>query len=641
MVLQSKNIQLKVFIEGFDVTERCSGVSGISYQLNNPSYCNITLECPDMDFLVTQSDLEKIESFRKIADRSSSQFENKFKNYFLPKIVNKTYRSIIGGGGEKDKPLYQFGLFNHVIPVRANMRVFVKVDKVWYYVFTGVVNGRSFSLDENGRYSVTYQCIDVLWFLKRATKSTSLGVFEPSNQIEFFKNIIKTYTAKGKFDEDSIEKVPDSDGVFAIPDTTFKYTSFGIKERDLLEALVYIIYGDVDTKTLSGYGKETVNQNIESFGSIFNIERNIGASGLFSLHQIEVGIYGSGASNFEEELRSIYSSFQWRTKIGVTTMLNWDKVVGNIVRKEDLRDLAVLENRPIFDLPLDEIVDIIGRGTKQDGMFAVGGGGLKVLLPGSLNKEIYQVIVPLSLEFQGVEFENYQTMLQSLAWIVQRRSDMLYYSSPKGHIVVEFPMYDVDEFGENDWRSFTRNDWMGSFGDNENLDGLFSIARTAPQVGAYDLEIEGKRVLVDIPFDSQGAISEELVHKIGVRALDNDTGFGYIPADKRAALIKSRIILSLANRKSYAGSARLTFNPRLMLNRQVKFEEIGRAGLVLGQTMNVIPESAPDVSINLGYMRQRNVDGEYNIAFGTRLENLSINYGKFFNPEIFEEPKKE
>jgi len=645
MALQSKNIELRVYIDGVNVTERCTGVSGVSYQLNNPSYCTITLECPDFDFLITEEDLQKIDNARKTKTFNSLTFNNKFKNSFLPELAEKTYGSIAkgeaGGTGEvKPKFLYKFGLFNHVVPVRANVRVFVKVNGIWYYVFTGVVNGRSFTVDENGRYFVTYQVIDVFWFLKRSTQSTSLGIYEPANLVEFFKNYIKIVSRKtNNEDKDLIRVVNDTDGIFAIPNINYSITRFGIKEREFIPALIYTVYGDVPLD-ISSYGDETesikIGENI--------IERNTNSSGLWSLHQIEVGVFGQGAENFRSTLDTLYSGRGWRGKIRTIQDLSvWDDIVGNVVRREDVRDLAVVENEPVpgESTSMDEVVDIIGKGTRNTGLYPAGGQGLKILMPGSLTSEIYNKLIPSDIKSESLEFHNFQTRLQAFSWIVQRRTDMFFYSSPKGHLVVELPMYDVDHYGRDGWRIFTRNDWSGSFSDNENLDGLFSVARATPQVGADDLSIAGNPAVVDIIPEAQGAISEELVHKIGVRYLDNDVGFGYIPNDSRAAEIKARIILSLANRKSYTGNVSLIFDPRIMLNRQVQFKELGRAGLVTSQSTNLIPENAPSVDVNLGYMRQKGANGKFSIAFGTELKDLSIEYDRFFNPEVFDKPKEE
>lgn len=652
-MIQHKAIRYKVFIEGIDVTSKVASISSIKYEVNNIQSCSITLECDQNEFIVTESDLVQIKSVRE-GTPFIIDFNNALKNAFLVPLVNKKMTTLV------NRYLYEFGLGSCIIPINANVRVFEYLDGTWYYAFTGVTRGRSTVFDSSGRNAVTLRCSDVLNYLRMSTISTSFGIWEP---------ITVEKIAKEAFGLDSTGSTPTSgnaanailpgnispEAMQIVPNVRADYNTFGMPGSiRFLEALVYAIFGEVDLVGLSGYSMAAGDTyEVKVVGTGQSITRNRKSAGLFTLENIKVGVFGEGAVSFIDSLRKgtqgpTASAGNVNTTVAqgygsgwdifeVKNLDEWDKVgSGNTVIIEDLVGLCVLGKMPDGAptiTSMEDVVNYIGANSKIGGLYDTSGGSLKVLLPGSLIETVYTMIKPdtvLDTHKSDMTFNVWASRLQILSTILSMGSNFVYYASPKGNIIVEFPMYDVEDYGVLNQRVYSKNDWQGSFSDTEDFDSLYSASRQVPQGGAVNYSVDGSRVTVEMAYQAQGAINSSIFEKIGLRMYDGDVLEGMIPINEAEAQYKAELKLGMVNRKSYGGSIVINFNPRIMINRSVKFSDIGRAAVVFSQTFSLAVGEAVGTTVVLEYMRQRGADGLYNIAYGSLVTDIDVDYARFF-----------
>jgi len=669
MSMQVRNCRLKVFIEGTDVTSRLSSVSGLNYALNTITQCSVTLECPQYEFFTTARDIELIRQHRSGGNKVTT-FGNAMKDKFLiPYIDKKTF--------DNKGYLYEYGLFTSIIPINANIRVFMYIDSKWYFAFTGVIRGRSFVYDSMGRTAVTLRCSDAMTYLRLSTLSNSFGIWEPINRRKIAQMMgladDPSDVKGGKSAEDKIEESQLSDSMFVIPRVDPSFNKFSMPTgMKFLDALVFAVFGNVvPFETLGGGdygGTPGVSDNqtglssaaqsredmvkditIEEGGKNISITRNIAAPGLFTLENVSVSVYGSG-----EKAREFFTTMTRGGKVGEQEFLPydetnwdfkaigedldiWDDTISNEVKATDLSDLSVTGKPPEgvnqdAIVNMEEVVDIIGLRTKIKGLYDTSGGSLKVLLPGSLTTSVYNILQPsINLDMDNLDFSNYQTRLQVFAYTLNMRTNFVYYASPKGHIVVEFPIYDLEKFGRLDWRIFDRTEWSGSFSDTEDFDGLFSAARQTPEGGSQEIMVNGNSLVVPLEHLTQAAMNPSLFEKIGLRILDKSSVMGLRAMNEEEAKALAELSLALANRTSYGGSIGLNFTPQIMVNRPIKFPDVGRSGLVMTQSFDLTIGEALSTNVNVAYMKQMGADGKFDIVFGTKVVNMDIDYASYFN----------
>ncbi len=618
-MIDSYPVRVKVFVEGLDVSDFYSGGS-VNFRLNDIGSATVNLESPNMEFVIEEDDLEIIKRIRS-GHTAENPFGNSDRKYFKNKLLPRLLNQKVSYLGE-DYYLYEFGIYGSIFPYLSNVRIFVEFNGVWYLIFSGLVTGKSLSMGLDDSFGLTLHCSDVLLLLRRSLLSTSLAIFEPTGVKNFLKDMFKGKT----------EQIQSyfSAGLWYSTKVDFSLYKFGIK-GDFISVMKKIIYGDVGNAKDNDYG-DSVSYKVDfplKDRNLFPTRRNRYAPGLFKLSSMEVGIVND--EGFSSKLKTdapvkVYGISDWYSKISSL------KIV-----PEDLINLAVVEDRELVEnlfpnygeYDQETIINLIGVGTRMNGLYNVSGaGGLKILLPGSLETSAYDAMSPERFVNPELESYGFNSRLQALSYILTKRTDFVYYATPKGDIVIEFPFYDVDNF----IGSFDKRHRTGDFTDSEDVRDLSSIATCSPQMGATEIESEGgQKVLVPITPNIQGVYSPSLIAKYGVKIIRADSYFGWVPMNEESAKSKAEIVLSIENRKKYSASVSLGFFPVLFLNRQVEFIDIGRAGMVEGLSFsNLSTGSTPNTTLNLIYLRQWNGEG-YKVAFNEKLETLSIDYGKFFD----------
>lgn len=683
-IVENRSLKVRVFVEGIELTKLYSAVSGGRFPLNEPAMLDLTLECPNDDLLLTEDDLYTIHSARRGSgaglggdDPSQMVFSNPIKKAFMnrfalmkvPAHIQQFQAENAGVGRalrydqQFDPYLYNYGINGSAVPLGANLRIFIEYNGVWYHYFTGAVASWSYTQTIEDHKFLTLRCMDVFYYLRRTCLiSQSFGMYEST----LFKDAIGILSQPGaspQADESSI-------GLGRIASAGMSTYKFNFNKRSFIDALAYAIFGDIDMNQTGDakYGTVNAKHNLFYFsgdnqGEPVGTVRNLFASGLFNLNNVDIGIFGKNRDDMVKKI----NEKGWGNYIpSINDLTDWEELTDNMVDPSDLIELSaldanttmgdkVLKGRELDSFTPEEIVDILGRNTRYDGIYASSAGSLKVLLPGSLSGSAYDVLWPESIEMPSVDVFKVTPRLEIFAAFVTHRTDFVFYTTPKGHILVEFPLIDnqsancfgtLDEYGQP-WRSYSKVDRTGAYSDQVNLDGLFSVASSAPNVGTLKVEIDNQPLMASNPFATQSSISYTLLTKIGVKMVTNDPIQGIIPMTVPAAQLKSDLILSRTNRRSYSGSVGMRFQPKSLLNRNVEFWDVGRAGVIVSVNSSFIKDSLPSYSYTISYIREWDgtylQDGRrsYSVAFGELLTNLGIDYAAFFEEGMYRQRELE
>jgi hypothetical protein len=668
-------------VEGVELTKLYSAVSAGKFSLNEPAMVSLTLECPDDDLITTEEDLNTIHEVRLSNSGGANllvfpnHYKQKFLNRFammkiLPEISrfkseNPGYSPSRRPDSRFDDYLYNYGVNGSVIPLGANVRVFIEYNGVWYYHFTGAVVSWSYTQTIEDHKFLTLRCMDPFYYLRRTSLvSQSMGAYEST----LFKDILQALSKPG---EPNPQPSTQSIGMATLATSDMSILKFNFNKRSFLDALAYAIFGDVDiTQTGDArYGTVTTSQSARYFiseedteGAGDNVVRNVHASGMFNIENIAVGVFGKKKDDMVSKLKEL----NWGGFIPpqVNDLTDWEDITDNEVSYVDLFELSardadgtrailsdagIEENDDFSNLSQENIVDIIGVNTRYDGMYSSSAGSLKVLLPGSLDKTSYDILWAEVFEMPSVDVFKVTPRLDVFAAFVTHRTDFVFYTTPKGHIVVEFPLIDnqsancfgtLDEYGQP-WRSYSKVDRTGAYSDQVNLDGLFSVASAMPYFGTLKTEYDKVPFYQPNPLDTQSSISYTLLQKIGVKVTRSDPIEGVIPTTVDAARLKADLILSRTNRGSYSGSVGMRFQPRNILNRNVEFWDVGRAGVVSLVNSSFIKDGLPSYSYTVSYIREWDgtylQDGRrsYSVAYGELLTNIGIDYAAFFEEGMY------
>lgn len=753
--IENRSIRCFVYLEGVDVTARYSAINNVKYNLGNISSMNLVLECPDNDFVTTESDLQIINEARAGGNDSTKlEFGNDFKNAFLQKFALQKVPSYIeeyirNAAQNNSDPnslndpnylnellyLYQYGMNDIVIPLNAHVRVFVEIDGTLYHKFCGVVLSRSKTIDINDKKYISLNVCCVLSFLTRTfLLQQSLGVYEP----QVFKDTINMLQQKSGGSQTEPTVSAEAPGFLNIQSGTINLYKFSLAgKRDFVHNLVFSVFGEVpkadsyqgfsngldqklqeldaanvkkleDTSAWSSdddfaalakqreveyikqqqdhddlmnrlgfqsyqYGTPEMLQkhNLTFYYNAITpttTYRNMYAAGLFNLNNMVVGIYGSNSSG----LATSIASQGWGSFIKlISSFSDWELYTNdNELRLNDLVTLSALSQAetysvlssnaaPIYDELIAAqqdvsasitdpdiayaVMRIIGTNTRHDGIYAASAGSLKILFPGAIPGTAYDTLWPESIEVPSLETYRQVSRFDMLKQLIEKRTDFVFYSTPRGDIVVEFPMFDYDNFGAVDGfgvprRSFSKADWRGAWSDNLDESKLFSMSKVAPMVGATRNDSEAVKFYNPIDIEMQGAISMTLWQKIGLKVVDGDPLTCVQAFNVEAARRKADLILTRTNRQSWGGGINIVYQPQFMLNRSVEFWDIGHAGFVNSISSSITKDGDATYNIGVGCLRSyggRFKDNKriYDVAFGERTRNIGIDYSLFWVAE--------
>lgn len=270
------------------------------------------------------------------------------------------------------------------------------------------------------------------------------------------------------------------------------------------------------------------------------------------------------------------------------TLPEWDSVLSWEVRPIDLTDLLnkdvdageyrpkLLKRLRSTRITAEDVITVIGEDPLN---YPVDGGRLLMLLPigaGELGNEVVGAALAGGIPTRTAEFQNRLTLIYD----VLERIEFLFYATPKGDLVAEFPLYDFDpaDFG------YRERVYIAEIEDTSSHEATLSDA-------AVKTEIQVEVALTNYTQDQ--ATAQQVLRPVVVRnqALFPTYGVRSEKANMRgliqsvpAAHVYGNMMLNRLNADAY--SVNLPILPRfdICLNRPVLWK--GRCQI--GTTMSVV-----------------------------------------------------
>lgn len=293
----------------------------------------------------------------------------------------------------------------------------------WYHMFSGFVSDFDDSISENNENILTIVGEGPSRLLRYGRITTNPGIIDI--------NVI------ADAEIDAVNRTFHTAGFvnLTLPEIMFVMI-FGNDPSGINENQVSIQRTGPDGKTLTELGK------INGIGN-FNYRRSIALE------------YGpSVAGNVEDSLKQSVIPV---TKIG--TLGEYQSVIDHEVLESDLIEMAAQNATNIKDLvsiqelpvrsdtgKIDTlaIIDFIGTNPQ---LYPVDGGRLIMLIPASIHPEVNREIVLKDI-IDNVALKTEFRSRLGMIYDTLDRIDFVFYDSPKGDLICEFPLYDFDP---DDW----------------------------------------------------------------------------------------------------------------------------------------------------------------------------------------------
>lgn len=490
---------------------------------------------------------------------------------------------------------YPFQAEDPIFHPNDGIRIFFRdpfVPTRWFHMFAGFVGDFDDMVDENNQRLLT------------------IGGEGPSKQLRYARVTFNP----GIIDINAMKDVKRDIAIR----TSWKN---GLANLTLPEILFFMVFGnnpEDDTKFSlrrdSSVGQSVTQSNVSGVGN-FNYEKSA---------VLEFGPKSSGG--VEDALKGIDIK-------PVESLSTWQSLIDHEVKITDLDDMARSDFdgaslRPAVTRLSNgnpdptSIIDIIGQNTQ---IFPVDGGRLLMLIPSSFhpstNREaLLRDILPnpsLTTEFASRLRTIYDTI---------ERIEFVFYESPKGDLICEFPLYDFDpeDFGlndpihhhaiESDGNITTSvNETRGPFGnryvvgkrDTVNFSKQITDEKVRTQVIGHWNTIQGMSDLgLSKEYQSGAVITlDHLIPLYGYRTEQiNPKGF---ISTKEAALAYSHITLNKMNADARNLGINAVPNFGLWVNRPVYFKPRNCIGTTtsLSHSIKWGMGGSVDTRININYLR--------------------------------------
>lgn len=659
--IKGHDISYKVFINGVDLTSVGLGGTGglvnrveVSIERNAVTKALIEIQCPNNELIITEEDAELINLIQSEIPENNvpvnAVLDVDFGNEIKNKILNKKIAKRFFNRFQKLDFLYTFESGESCLHFSDPVRIFVFRDGNWYYLFTGIITLITVSTGVDGEKSIHLTCKSQLVLLERASFVNSLGVFEEPE-------IKKLFSAESLFYMQNAFI-----GVF-VPRVFAEFSIFkqGINQSvDLFDALTNLVYGDISNED---YGQSlAINQNI--LGRDITYVRNHFAVGRFDYKKSLLAVIGSDAILRANELAFVQKKRFYSIEGILPTVEDrfqtvWFNHFDMKVKNTDLIELTltdIIENfggeagflklligdRKLEELSQDEVVDIIGSNPD---IYAMDMGGLKVLIPSSITSGIADMAVPVTLvESLGKQNYFYDPSLTKLGILksILEQLEFLFYDTPKGDIIVEFPFFDTvpENFGDfaQDYR-IVEEDRLSNISvtfDSMQVTNVFAMNPNLFKTKITNIQT------TDIvhPFVE---MIDKYIPLIGLRLSRIDLSKTFSDEKSARALLSIHASLNLRDAKGF--DVQIVLNPVSYFNRCVYVSSVDKIGWVLRVKHSILQESTFATTLSLsavrGWTGRRNEKDEkiYDTVVGLTYKdfnNFILDYRKIFGERIEE-----
>ena len=629
----------RVYIYGYDVTQDVLDVN-VSWNMGrSPNRCTVTLANELDKYIFTTEDFVSIYNDATITAIANALNQNPnnigagqaavvnsvLQQQVLNNIAQPTKQSILGTklsarisgvpgqditGQPSNIPAFIGDALGY--PLQAEdpifhpndpMRVFFRDPfntKVWYHMFCGLLTDFDDSVDENNQnlLAITAEGPTKILRYARITTNPSAGINKPA---------IET-----NYDTDS--------------QCFFETGFYG---KTLPEVMNLLIFGSTpDDATTFTNEFRTMPELHYADGTHVRVNR-LGAGGHFNYKNSAVIEFGSPAAGGVEDPLAVPST-------SVTDLATYQALIDHQVKITDVfdmadefaggdelndiqRDAATFQKLPDGTIDPTWIMDYIGT---QPSLYPVTGGRLIMLLPASLSPATNREILTKELiKSPGLQSE-FRSRL-SIIYDIVERIEFMFYESPKGDLILEFPMYDFypDNFGTSPVNgiSITNNTQTpssvqcGPFGPryiitkhntyNFSRQITDEKVRTQMAVGWAPLGNWDPSFISTEVQAPEAILLEHLIPLYGIRLEQADPkGFMTTP---NAADLYAHILLNRINADSRNMGVNAVQNFGAWLNRPIYVEDRNCIGTCMSLTHSIKwgTGGSVDTRFNLSYLR--------------------------------------
>jgi hypothetical protein len=287
----------------------------------------------------------------------------------------------------------------------------------WYHMFAGFVSNFDDNVDENNQRILTISGEGPLKAFRYARTVFNPGILDINTTVDKEKDMaIRTFWQSGLAN-------------LTLPELIF-FMVFG-NNPDSTDGTKFSL------KKNSPVGESVTKENISGVGK-FNYKQ----SGVF-----EFGPSASGGT--EDALKSININ-------KIDSLSAWQSLIDHEVKVTDLDEMATpdvdisnLKNRVTY-LPdgvtpnPTSIIDIIGTNSH---VYPVDGGRVLMLIPASFHPATNREVLLRDILSNPSMVTEYSSRLRVILDTIER-IEFVFYESPKGDLICEFPLYD---FHPKDW----------------------------------------------------------------------------------------------------------------------------------------------------------------------------------------------
>jgi len=472
---QTRNLfpAYKVFIYGVDVTDDVFSVSvssSVGHEINKAS---IILSNKGNQYLFTSDDLNTIlqdpevqkaniaystannysvlDNSSPVAQNTQLSLEALLKKQILANVLSPRKQKILlsklsqrasqfvqpsdflGGAANQSSSPWLFGwvlryplqAFDPIFHSNDPVRIFYRDPEnpnVWYHKFCGFVADMDDHLDANLESTLSVTC-------------------ESQSRLAYYARVQTNPTALDQKTQ-----------IIAGADAQVRsfYTA-GFANLTLPEIIFTMFFGN-NPDSVNGQGKFNLTQ---SDSKNTTVKRTvIGGIGNFNFSQSAVVRYGNADNDSltfagqysvvsvpDKSLSTYQSLIDHQVLIDDLTEMLFEDATTDIVQNVQ-QTVASIQNSAVNNnniIDIEKVIDYIG--TNPD-YYKVDGGRIILLIPGSLGVNNTEFLLRDITQNSSINAE-FKSRLAIIKETVDRLNFM-YYDSPKGDIIIEFPMYDFD-----------------------------------------------------------------------------------------------------------------------------------------------------------------------------------------------------
>jgi hypothetical protein len=612
----------RVFIFGKEVTDDVISVDTSWHDGPTPSTCTITLVSPEDKYTITHEDIVRIVTQRSGTDGAASTVDKSLKSAvnsistgaaaldventkwdkstgviaaklacpmvsMPPDSINQLANGAPQSEDFIDRFPFQSGkpIFHPMDPVRVAFRDPFD-PATWYWMFSGFVSDFNNSFGANQDKTLMIVAESPAKLLRYARFTANSGI------VDISKLLVRT-------------------AIVADIATKSAYANLFV-DMSLQQVFYALIFGvealSKDQIQKAGLNLDLSQSTVTELLSCANgsayVTKPVGGVGHPDMAGSRIFIYGP-----QDEINNALSEGEaFPPNIPINrapiTLDQYQSIISHKVVYSDVDDMknseasSISGAQPQPAFTIDDVITIVGS---RPDLYPVDGGRLFIMLPSSIGTNQRAVI---TRDFMSGSFAlntEWGTRSEVLHEIVQR-AEFVFYVSPRGDWIVEFPMYD---FSPSDYGSHEA-DFTVLLEDTCSVNDSFSDSKVYTQAVTSVTPISGYDSFTNVgrEIGQQGVVT--LWHLIPFYGVRNApiTARGYI-STKEASVLYSHIALNRLNADAHTQGVSMNPRAQAWLNRPMLMHACDHIGTVKSITNNITwgASGTCDTSVTLNALR--------------------------------------